>query len=77
MLQAEQLLTALCQADVAFVIIGGMAAVAHGSWISATSGIHTTTTGSARRSDLSSPDCAVRLPISPLYWMPRRRSLAP
>lgn len=31
MLQADQLLTALCQADVAFVIIGGMAAVAHGS----------------------------------------------
>ena len=31
MLQAEQVLTALCQADVAFVIIGGMAAVAQGS----------------------------------------------
>lgn len=31
MLQAESLLTALCKADVAFVIIGGMAAVAQGS----------------------------------------------
>jgi hypothetical protein len=30
-LQAEQLLTALCKADVAFVVIGGMAAVAQGS----------------------------------------------
>ena len=31
MFQAESLLTALCDADVSFVIIGGMAAVAHGS----------------------------------------------
>ena len=31
MLQAERLLTALCKADVAFVVIGGMAAVAQGS----------------------------------------------
>ena len=31
MLQAGKLLTALCEADVAFVIVGGMAAVAHGS----------------------------------------------
>ncbi len=31
MLQAEQLLSALCKADVAFVIIGGMAAVSQGS----------------------------------------------
>ena len=31
MLQAERLLTALCQANVAFVVIGGMAAVAQGS----------------------------------------------
>ena len=31
MLQAEQLLTALCKTDVAFVVIGGMAAVAQGS----------------------------------------------
>lgn len=31
MLQAERLLTALCNAKVEFVIIGGMAAVAHGS----------------------------------------------
>jgi len=30
-LQAERLLTALCQANVAFVVIGGMAAVAQGS----------------------------------------------
>jgi hypothetical protein len=30
-LQAERLLTALCNAKVEFVIIGGMAAVAHGS----------------------------------------------
>ncbi|MBI3016121.1 MAG: nucleotidyltransferase [Candidatus Tectomicrobia bacterium] len=31
MLEAERLLTALCKAEVAFVIIGGMAAVAQGS----------------------------------------------
>ena len=31
MLQAERLLTALCKANVAFVVIGGMAAVAQGS----------------------------------------------
>ena len=31
MLQAERLLTALCKANVEFVVIGGMAAVAQGS----------------------------------------------
>lgn len=31
MLQTERLLTALCEADVEFVVIGGMAAVAQGS----------------------------------------------
>jgi hypothetical protein len=30
-LQAEVMLTALCDADVSFIVIGGMAAVAHGS----------------------------------------------